>query len=192
MLPERPPLGCSSRLCCSLSLCLQPHVLPEHLFFPLEPGIEDVERPVGVLAVTVMQADDVSASCRRRRRCCCAAATMSSLLPAGVPGAACAPYPAARCCLQGRLLSLVYATRLQVPKPGLLGAARPMLELFVRDSQRRQTHVAPLAGGAAAWGSRFEFPVSLPGGCCTKQHSLPIPGGPVCFQVPIHRRRVQQ
>lgn len=60
---------------------------------------------------------------------------------------------------------LACATTLpQVPRPGLLGSARPMLELFVRDSQRRQTHVAQLAGGRASWGSRFEFPVSLPGG----------------------------
>ncbi len=52
----------------------------------------------------------------------------------------------------------------QVPNPGLLGSARPLLELFVRDSQRRRTHVAQLVGSSAAWGSRFEFPVSLPGG----------------------------
>ena len=50
-----------------------------------------------------------------------------------------------------------------MPKPGLLGCARPMLELFLRDSQRRQAHVARLEGGRAAWGARFEFPVSLPG-----------------------------
>ena len=39
---------------------LQPYVLPEHFFFPLDPDIKDVERPVGVLAVRVVRADDVS------------------------------------------------------------------------------------------------------------------------------------
>lgn len=51
----------------------QPYVLPEHFFFPLDPGIGDVERPAGVLAVTVERADNVSllspVGRRRRRRC---------------------------------------------------------------------------------------------------------------------------
>ncbi|PSC71787.1 DNA polymerase kappa [Micractinium conductrix] len=50
-----------------------------------------------------------------------------------------------------------------VPRPGLLsGAPRPMLELFLRDAQRRQTAAAP-AGAATDWGRPcFELPVSLP------------------------------
>ncbi|EFN51193.1 hypothetical protein CHLNCDRAFT_141362 [Chlorella variabilis] len=84
-----------------------PWVLPEHYFLPIDPGVRDVERPAGVLAVRVLGAENV-------------------------------------------------------PKPGLLASARPMLELFVRDSQRRQTCVAPV-GSSPTWGKpRFEFPVSVP------------------------------
>ena len=37
----------------------QPWVLPEHWFFPLEPGVPDVERPAGVLTVQVLGASQV-------------------------------------------------------------------------------------------------------------------------------------
>ncbi|KAL4433978.1 hypothetical protein ABPG75_000419 [Micractinium tetrahymenae] len=88
-------------------LVLQPWVLPEHWFLPLDPEAKDVERPAGVLSVRVLGAS-------------------------------------------------------QIPKPGMLGSCRPMLELFLRATQRRQTCVAP-SGREASWGSpRFEFPVSVP------------------------------
>ena len=151
-----PPYSCSQ----------QPYVLPEHFFFPLDPEVGDVERPVGVLAVRVVRADNVRREGRRWLLCgvdaACAAVARSC-------------HPCQTRSLQGvhckvqlppqttspRPLSTALS---QVPKPGLLGSARPLLELFVRDSQRRQTHVAQLAGSSAAWGSRFEFPVSLPVG----------------------------
>ena len=153
----------------------QPYVLPEHFFFPLDPEIGDVERPVGVLAVRVVRADNVrregwrwllcwlDAACAADARSCWTRQNRSlqqrthckvQLLPRTT-----SPQPL------GTTLS-------QVPKPGLLGSARPLLELFVRDSQRRQTHVAQLAGSSAAWGSRFEFPVSLPGGLGVGQVNL--------------------
>jgi hypothetical protein len=34
-------------------------VLPEHIFFPIDPSVEDVERPAGVLAVHLIGADHV-------------------------------------------------------------------------------------------------------------------------------------
>ena len=48
--------------------CLQPWVLPEHYFLPIDPGVRDVERPAGVLAVRVLGAENVSGGAPRPRR----------------------------------------------------------------------------------------------------------------------------
>ncbi|KAI3425058.1 hypothetical protein D9Q98_008436 [Chlorella vulgaris] len=87
-------------------LVMQPLVLPEHIFFPIDPSVEDVERPAGVLAVHLIGAD-------------------------------------------------------HVPKPSLFANARPFVELYVRDSQRRQSHVAA-PGRVVVWDSRFELPLNVP------------------------------
>ena len=46
---------------------MQPWVLPEHYFYPLDAGVADVERPAGVLSVRVVGAEQVR-GCRWRLR----------------------------------------------------------------------------------------------------------------------------
>ena len=41
---------------------MQPWVLPEHYFYPLDAGVADVERPAGVLSVRVVGAEQVRGS----------------------------------------------------------------------------------------------------------------------------------
>lgn len=163
-------------------------MLPEHWFFPLEPGVRDVEKPAGILSVRVLGASQVSrgillelwVGARQSSRAmpCLHTRTKASKLSQAWAGTMQFKHPGQQGSSDSQIAppqrrktnvprprkpALSARSLRQIPKSGLVGSPRPMLELFLRASQRRQTCVER-AGRAASWGEpRFEFPVSVPG-----------------------------